>query len=278
MATTDDDTGARQDCRSVQTRLPCPVCAGLAHHAFHSRHVPVAQCVSASCGHLFAYGVPDDAGLQTHSVEHDSLQYENRNRRLVEYFVATDFLRADSRVLDVGAGAGHVSDAIRRRLPTSTITCVEGDPGSQVSLRARGYECQASLDEWPYVFDAILLIEVIEHVPRPIEFLQQCAQKLAPGGRIFLTTPCGQTARGSRRTNAYETAEHVHFFTERSLRLACDRSGLVLEGFRTLTRMYPRRTGWLGAADAAKHTLIGMRERWVERRHLIGFVGARHAG
>ena len=255
--------------------LRCPVCGGPALHAFDSRHARVAHCGAAGCGHLFAHGVADHAGLQSHDVEGEARLYTQRNRRLIEFFVAAGFLRPGSRVLDVGAGAGHIADAIRQRLPDAAMTCVEGDPASQASLRARGYPCQAALDGPGEAFDAILLIEVIEHVPRPIEFLTACAARLAPGGRLFLTTPCGQTARGNRRTRAYDTPEHVQFFTEASLRRACAEAGLALEGFQTLTLMYPRRPGWRAAIDTLKHRLVGLRERFIERRHLISFVGLR---
>jgi SAM-dependent methyltransferase len=256
--------------------LNCPVCGESALHAFDSKYARVAQCTSPQCEHLYAHGVSDDAGLQTHDVESDALEYAHRNRRLVAFFAAEGLLGPNSTVLDVGAGAGHVSDAIRRRFPDAAITCVEGDEASRTSLLARGYKCHASLDESAGTFDVVLLIEVIEHVPRPVEFLRLCANKLSPGGRVFLTTPCGQTARGSVRTNAYDTPEHVQFFTERSLQRACAEAGLYLEGFLTLTRMYPRRSGWRGAIDSVKHFLIGLREDWIERRHLITFMRVRN--
>jgi len=37
-------------------------------------------------------------------------------------------------------------------------------------------------------FDAIFLIELLEHVADPYGLLESCAQRLAPGGRIVLTT------------------------------------------------------------------------------------------
>ena len=38
-------------------------------------------------------------------------------------------------------------------------------------------------------FDVVLCTEVLEHVPRPIEALQELARVLAPGGRLLLTAP-----------------------------------------------------------------------------------------
>ncbi len=40
-------------------------------------------------------------------------------------------------------------------------------------------------------FDVILCTEVLEHVPRPIEALQEMVRITRPGGRLFLTAPLG---------------------------------------------------------------------------------------
>ncbi len=39
-------------------------------------------------------------------------------------------------------------------------------------------------------FDAIVAIDVLEHLPDPLRTLQACRRSLAPGGRLFLQTPC----------------------------------------------------------------------------------------
>ena len=51
---------------------------------------------------------------------------------------------------------------------------------------------------------------------------------------LFLTTPCGRMRTGSTNTNAYDTREHVQFFTERSLSAALARAGFG--PFRFLVR------------------------------------------
>ena len=98
---------------------------------------------------------------------------------------------------------------------------------------------QSSLDECERDFDAILLIEVLEHMDSPVELLRALKSHLKPGGQLFLSTPCGELRWGSRRTNAYDTPEHIHFFTEKSLVLALNLAGFTKICFRTVLAMYP---------------------------------------
>jgi SAM-dependent methyltransferase len=210
--------------------------------------------------------------VQTGAEEH-SPAFERRDNRLLEYWVADGFIHRDSRVLDVGAGAGHIATAIRRYLTAGGVSCIEPDDATRARLVERGFDAAASLGlctGGPYT--AILLVEVVEHVPDPVALLRQCRALLAPGGRIFLTTPCGGTKRGNHATNAYDTPEHMQFFTEKSLRNACGKAGLVVEGFRTVNAIYPRSEGVAGLADIAKGIVRPMQSALSGARHLICFV------
>lgn len=250
----------------------CPVCGSEARQAFESQYVRVARCPSEACGHLFALNVPDDFGVQTGAPE-DAPTLTRRNNRLLEYWVADGFIHRDSRVLDIGAGAGHIATAVRGYLTSGAVSCIEPDDATRERLVERGFDAAPSLELCNGVdFSAILLVEVVEHVPDPVSMLARCQQLLGPDGRIFLTTPCGETRRGDRSTNAYDTAEHVHFFTEQSLRLACSKAGLQVEGYRTINAMYPRHEGVAGLADIAKNLVRPVRSALFGVRHLTCFV------
>lgn len=52
----------------------------------------------------------------------------------------------------------------------------------------------ASVPEPDGSFDAILCVEVFEHIPHPVEALKEFARLLKPGGRLILTAPfCSMT-------------------------------------------------------------------------------------
>jgi 2-polyprenyl-3-methyl-5-hydroxy-6-metoxy-1,4-benzoquinol methylase len=253
--------------------IVCPVCRSSCEDAFVSEYVSVGKCTLPTCGHLFATNVSGDHGVQSGRDDY-SPAFDRRNQRLLRYWAAKGFVTPDSRVLDVGAGQGHVSRAVREVVATGggSVCCVEPDEQSRLRLVEDGFEAFASVETCRGTFSAIILVEVIEHVTAPVEFLRSLDRLLTANGRVFLTTPCGETNRGKHNTNAYETPEHVQFFTERSLRRACSEAGLHIDGFRVVNAMYPAPTGLSGVVALLKDLLRPIRGALLGPRHLVSFV------
>jgi SAM-dependent methyltransferase len=222
---------------------------------------------------LQALGAAIDDGVQTHTdPQAEAEMYLRRNNDLVAYWNRRGFLGPGSTVLDVGAGAGHIASAVARGTQGASITCIEADPNSCLHLKEKGFRSFQSLSDCNDTFDAILLVEVVEHVADPVAFLAACRARMKPAARIFLSTPCGQTSGGSIETNAYETKEHVQFFTELSLKLACQRAGLKLARFEAVNALYPRRLGVHGLLDEIKYRLLPLRDVVRGRSHLVTFL------
>ena len=81
-------------------------------------------------------------------------------------------------------------------------------------------------------FDAIVMGDVIEHLPRPGEALDRMAELLRPGGIAWMALPDAGSvvARGLRARWWSVIPTHVQFFTRGSLRTLLERHGwTVLE-------------------------------------------------
>lgn len=119
-------------------------------------------------------------------------------------------------------------------------------------------------------FNAVTMIEVIEHISDPLKMLEQVRNKMTDGGMVFFTTPVGETRYGDHRTNAYDTPEHVQFFTERSLALAFGETGFTQFRLETVNEM----TGALtkGLKGQLKNLFRPIRARVFGHRHLTGFA------
>ena len=263
-----------------ESELPirCPICAARGNWSFDSPFVGVHRCENPECSHLFAANVESTHGVMN-DVNPDSEEsiYAERNERLVQFWRDAGFLTESTKLLDVGAGTGHLARSIKSRLPEIEIHCVEESDGLREQLEHQGFSVSQNLDGIPTGrrFDAILLIEVIEHVSDPVHFLGRLRELLASGGRIFLTTPCGELRNGSRATNAYDTPEHVQFFSERSLKRAVESAGFDGIDCAYIDALYPRSRSAFSPARLsgfAKRAARPILAALHGPRHLTGFI------
>lgn len=118
------------------------------------------------------------------------------NPARLSYVVERVRLR-DASVLDVGCGAGLLSEAMARE--GAHVTALDLAPelidvarlhllesGLKVDYRLVSVEELAA--QAPASFDAITCMEMLEHVPDPGSVLRACATLLKPGGKLFVST------------------------------------------------------------------------------------------
>lgn len=100
-----------------------------------------------------------------------------------------------SRVLDVGSGAGHVAQSLKER--GSRIWAVEIDPVAAgiaeehcervVIGDVEGLDLAEAFHDLS--FDAILFLDVLEHLRRPADVLRACRPLLAEDGVVVASIP-----------------------------------------------------------------------------------------
>jgi SAM-dependent methyltransferase len=86
-------------------------------------------------------------------------------------------------------------------------------------------------------YDAVVLIDVLEHIPEPRAVLETLAPLVTPGGCVAVKVPCGanqlrkermRVALGrAARVSVADNLVHVSHFSPRSLRLALERAGFA---------------------------------------------------
>jgi SAM-dependent methyltransferase len=100
-------------------------------------------------------------------------------------------------------------------------------------------------------YNAIVLTDVLEHIPSPLELVSSLVSMLEPGGVLAIKVPCGSAQAMKEATLARLTSHratladnlvHVNHFSPHSLALALDRAGLdatVVTAAPELTPLQP---------------------------------------
>ncbi len=129
------------------------------------------------------------------------------------------------KILEVGAGTGSNLELLQG---FGSVDAIEPDDDARAFAEARsglsikgGYLPDVPLDDGAY--DLIVLLDVLEHIPRDVEALACLRAKLAPGGRILVTVPgspwmwsAHDVAHHHQRR--YTTAQLKRVFREAGLR------------------------------------------------------------
>lgn len=141
------------------------------------------------------------------------------------------------RLLDVGAHAGRLMSLAQRA--GWEVEGIELNPRTAAraaaSTRAPVHHGNIFSAEPRAPFDAVTLIDVLEHVPDPRQALARAAGWIRSGGAVAVKVPNGSAQRlkesvrarvrpGYRPTLA-DNLVHVNHFTPASLRLALERCG-----------------------------------------------------
>jgi SAM-dependent methyltransferase len=173
------------------------------------------------------------------------------------------------RLLDVGCGHGLLLDEARRRgydvegLELSTQAARYARDTLDLHVRETTIE-DAGLAQGRY--DAVLAVDVLEHLDDPVAALKHMCGLLAPGGALLIATPdpSSLVARvAGNRWWAYLPA-HVCLIPEETLRGLISTNGLVL------AEAVPHVLSF-----TLKYWLKGMSERGGRAAGTIAYVAAR---
>jgi len=120
--------------------------------------------------------------------------YENRREKTLA--LLTETLAPGARILDIAAAQGNFSLALAELGFDVTWNDLRAELADYVRLKyERGTIAFAPGNvfelNFPSLFDAVLITEVIEHVAHPDDFLAKVAALVRAGGCIVMTTPNG---------------------------------------------------------------------------------------
>jgi len=142
------------------------------------------------------------------------------------------------RVLDVGCGNGRFLSLLRDfGCPEWELVGIDLDATAVAECRSRGFQAQVGrveeLGEAGPGFDAVIMLQLIEHVEDPAAICRRVHALLRPGGCFVVETPnlAGIDYRLFRRSwwGHYHFPRHWNLFSTASLRRMLEDAGFRVE-------------------------------------------------
>lgn len=248
----------------------CPCCNSrrLAHLSAAASDRPAGTRISVfeclTCGFAWQYpvhhSVADSAHYFTQAYAQaatDESSYFNPKRRAavaeLQLALVNTLPAPERRLLDLGGGNGYFA----RLAAADGWQVVLVDPALRVQDFANsGVEAirSTAADVRGRNFDVVTAWDVIEHVPRPIEFLHDAMHCLKDMGHLVLETGNYQSAERADvgDTHWIYQVDHRWYFTPESL------GGLMAAAGIVSIQLHPHvlRPGWSGTLDYAGPSLM----------------------
>jgi SAM-dependent methyltransferase len=127
----------------------------------------------------------DAAGLDQRQIIHRELWEKKKALRVIyrDYHRQLFESCPEGAILDIGGGTAHIKES-------------RPDVISADILSFPGIDVVADAHELPFrdeFFAGVVMLDVLHHLERPIEFLQEAARVLKPGGRLAMIEPAMTT-------------------------------------------------------------------------------------
>jgi len=207
-----------QQCHLVQA-VPAPSLDAL--EAYYAEDYRLGCCAGS-----------DVADLRT--FPKDNLYYYNRGRAAAA-LVQAHLRHAPQTILDIGAGYGHILDALGRTYPKARRMAIEFSDPCVAHLRALGVEVHRDpadvvLPRLEERFDVVVLSHVLEHLLDPPAMLRLIRDRLAPDGVFYVEVPHIPVDALQRHPDHVWAPRfdepHLTFFSVETLRGALTTAGL----------------------------------------------------
>ena len=136
-------------------------------------------------------------------------------------------------VIEMGSGLGYTTAALRAAGYAATGLDLSADAVAKAAARFGPHYAQADVTRYaaerPASADAVVMMEVIEHLTDPTAMLRALAALLKPSGKLLMTTPNKSVYTEQDYWQTDNPPVHLWWFSETSVRRLAQSAGLDVE-------------------------------------------------
>lgn len=204
----------------------------------------VRECLD--CGLVYTSPRPVPGALLSGYEENEDSDYDSeRDSRSMNAHISLAMIRRHApggRLLEVGCANGFFLNAARMSYETV---------GVEPSRSARDYACgklrldvpAATMEDARFpdaCFDAVALIDVIEHLADPLAVLREAARVTKPGGVLYLVTPDVESLSALVLRGRWWGLRpaHIFYFSPRTLAAMLEKAGYRVVESRSYGRIF----------------------------------------
>lgn len=146
----------------------------------------------------------------------DGLKYSEYIVELFDEYLSND---KKKKLLDIGSGKGNLIESFNKKYKNIKYHAIEPNYDAYQALikkdYIKGYKGFFSKDFFinGEVFDYITLIEVLEHVSNPLNFLKEIAKVMNQKSLLFIEVPLFNNHKSDLLT-----IDHINMFTEKNIK------------------------------------------------------------
>ncbi len=211
----------------------CETCSGYANTR------PLRETELAQIYSLEAYWRQRQQVRSAVPIEQRAALYRSDGRLGIWLKIIEDYGPSHGTAVEIGCAPGVLLRELQSR--GFVVKGVEVDPAvSQWITDHMHIEMATGMFPGPPLppCDVFMAFDVLEHVPRPDEFIRAAAALLNPGGIIVIQTPidrAGASQPFPHRSDMFDDVEHLFLFTDAGMQRLADRAGLrIIDNQRQL--------------------------------------------
>ncbi len=211
----------------------CPICSGTGSFEYKNTYTPLERCVD--CGHVYAVKLPKqrilnlmygDFAYWISDKSHQGITEIQENDQWAGFLEARMGIMEKTGVLDherplhvyeIGCSEGMLLKKLGE-CGHNARGCEMNKPVAEQGIQRLGVDIDISTFEEASLpkqyYDLVISFHTLEHLKSPRETLARVARILKPDGKLLIEVPCGE--------EEYENRDHLHFFSEESLKKLLD--------------------------------------------------------